>query len=137
MEYSICNGEDKVGVARVSREGLYYRIQCTCGLGSVPYRITARAEHQIDLGMCVPNGDTVSLEVRIPMKKLGKGNLSFYIETPNEKQQENWYPISLEKPFPHIAKLKQAYMVSSNGKVGNAFIEGNQSQGPQDNGRIP
>lgn len=138
MEYPIYNGEDTVGTARVSKEGLYYRIQCTCGLvGGAPFRITVKAEHPVDLGLCIPNGNIAGLEARIPMKKLGEGNLSFYIGTQNEKQQENWYPVSPDEPFPYIAKLQTAYMVSREGSVGIAFKETDQFPTQQDNDRNP
>lgn len=138
MEYPIYNGEDTVGIAQVSKEGLYYRIHCTCNLvDSEPFRITAKAEHQIDLGMCVPNGDIAGLKVRIPMKKLGEGNLSFSIGKRNEDQQEEWFPVSPQEPFLYIAKLKTACTVSRNGKVGIAFKVKDQFLTQRDNDQSP
>lgn len=138
MEYPIYFGEDKVGAAIVNKEGLYYRIQCVSYLSTgKPFRVTAEAEHSIDLGLCVPDGHHFCLEARIPMKKLGEGNLRFYIRTQQEKKPEDWFPISSEKPFPCIAKLKYAYMVSREGERGIAFKEIDRFPIRQDNDRNP
>ncbi len=138
MEYPIYLGEEEIGFAKVSKEGLYYRIQCTSHLTSgEPIRITAEAEHSVDLGLCVPNGHHSGLEIRIPMKKLGEGNLHFYIRTQQEKAAEVWFLISPEEPFPYIAKLKYAYMVSRKGKRGIAFKEIDQFPVQRDNDPNP
>ena len=136
MDYPIYDREEAVGIAWVMKEGLYYRIQCQLR-GSAPCRITAKAEHQIELGLCIPGGDTAGLEVRIPMKKLGEGNPSFFVESQNENRQGEWFPISPEEPFPYIAKLKTSYLVSRDGKVGIAFKETDQFPNRRDNDRNP
>lgn len=138
MEYPIYLGDDAVGTAMVSKEGLYYRIQCTSHLtAGKPFRVTAEAEHSIDLGLCVPDGHHFGLEVRVPMKKLGEGDIRFYIRTQQEKKSEDWFPISSEKPFPYIVKLKYAYMVSLEGERGIAFKEIDRFPIRQDNDQNP
>ncbi len=138
MEYPIYLGEDDVGTALVNREGLYYRIKCTCHLsGDVPLRITACAEHAVDLGLCILDGDLSGLEVRIPMKRLGEGKLQFFIKTQHKKLPENWFPISPEEPFHYIKRLKDAYLVVNDGSPGIAIRNLNQFQDPPDNDLNP
>lgn len=138
MEYPVYLGEEKVGTARVDKEGLYYRIKCVCHqTDSVPFRITARAEHSIDLGLCIPDGDSSGLQVRIPAKRLGEGNPKFFIGTRHDELPEKWVPVSSEEPFADIAKLKNAYMVLHNGKTGIAFRYSDQFPDQPDNDPNP
>ena len=136
MDYPVYLGENKFGTAKVSREGLYYRIRCICDrTDSTPLRIKAKAEHSVDLGLCVPVGDCYGVEVRIPIKRLGSGALHFFVE--KKETSEEWISISQDEPFMHIARLKNAYLLTRNGKPGIGFKNADQFPDPPDNDRNP
>ena len=135
-EYAVWFGGETAGTACVTREGLYYRISCRCRLsGSVPCSITARAEREADLGLCVPLEDQYGLEIRIPIKCVGEGDLEFRVSPKHRVRPEQFIPISSEGPFAYIARLKDAYMVRRDGQTG--IVTKDRSPSPQDSDQNP
>ncbi len=122
--YKIMLGDCCAGTAQVSREGLYYRIQCRCQLsGEVMYKIMASfGETQIDLGICVPKGDKFVLEKRIPAKQIGEGHIEFSLVPRHLSVQGLFIPIRAEEPFAYLQHLENAYLEARNGQLG-AVIE--------------
>jgi len=128
-EYAVCFGTERVGSASVSKEGLYYRIRCQCQLsGDVPCRITVSGERDADLGLCVPLGDHFGVETRIPIKRVGEGNLSFQVTPKHRETTEQFIPISPEEPFQYLARLKDAYLIRRNGQAGIAITDRSPDQ---------
>ena len=102
-------GGKNVGTVQISREGLYYRFECRCKFQEEGiYRLYAlSAEKKAYLGVCVPIGDVFGITTRIPVNKLGTGNVCVAVETkPNEKV----FPVDQEKPFPGIEELDRAVL---------------------------
>ena len=119
QEYPITCENKSVGTAQVTVEGLYYRIRCYCTQEArPPRRILMRSEAaSVDLGICVPDGNRFSLNTRIAVKRLGKGDFSFHLSSPgNEK--EIFYVVDKNKPFPHLPSIKKARFAVQDGKAG-------------------
>lgn len=118
-------GDKVVGKAKVSREGLYYRIRCRCALsGDMLCRILVRCGKQEEsLGILVPEGREFGLETRIPVKKVGEGPLTFSAAPRHRDLEGQFIPLSPEEPFRYITRLKDAYLVKQKGKVGVVIKE--------------
>ena len=128
-EYEIYLGNDCVGTAHVTQEGLYYRICCQCQLtGTDPYRITVSGDTDVDLGICVPMGDGFGIETSIPVKRVGKGALNFCAVPKNRINREFFVALSPEEPFGYIQRLKKAYLSRQNGQVGLSFKDQSLTQ---------
>ncbi len=123
QEYEIMLGDKAVGHARVSREGLYYRIRCRCALsGEMLCRILVRCgKREESLGILVPEGGEFGLETRIPVKKIGEGPLTFSAAPRHRDLEGRFISLSPEEPFRYISRLKDAYLVKHNGQVGIAL----------------
>ena len=93
--FEIYMGTKAVGTARVSREGLYYRFDCTCKPpDSSLYRIwVTDGTGETDLGICVPDGGVYTLTKRLPVKGFRGETFSFSLRRNEEKKAP---PIPLE-----------------------------------------
>ncbi len=121
-EYAIYMATERVGTAYVTNEGLFYRIRCLCQLtGTVPCRITASGEGEVDLGVCVPMDDGFGIKTRVPMKKLGRCELRFCVQPKHRVRTDLFIALSPEEPFRYIQRLRDAYMSFKNGQVGLSF----------------
>ena len=118
--FQIRMGDKSVGTADVQQEGLYYRIRCRCNISKAePCRVLVRCGQQEEsLGILVPMGEDFCLDTRIPMKKLGGGQLSFLVAPKRQMDEGIFVPLSPEEPFRYIARLKDAYLDRKNGKIG-------------------
>lgn len=116
----ILSGNDTVGSACVNRCGLYYHIVCKCELiGKDHFRIVASCDgKQVDLGVCVPIEGGFGLQTRIPVKRLGEGELCFKVVSGNAASSELFIPVSESEPFLHLSMLDTAYLVKRNGQTG-------------------
>jgi len=113
-------GNEKVGGVQVVRQGLYYRFVCRCKLaGDVLCRLQVTCGDKCEnLGIVVPMEGTFGLETKLPVKRLGEGNMEFLLLPKHEKKAERFIPICPEEPFAYIARLKEAYLSRKNGQVG-------------------
>ncbi len=104
--YPIFDGAIQVGKARIQREGLYLLIQCRCvPLCRKPRRLYMQAgENVIPLGLCVPDGQEMSLLKRVPAGKIGDSKPSFHIEG----SQQRGVLFRPGEPFVGMAQLHNA-----------------------------
>lgn len=104
--FPIFDDKTQVGKAFVSQEGLYMLIQCRCiPLCRKPRRLFMQAgENTIPLGLCVPDGDEMSLLKRVPVKKIGDSKPTFRVEDPQPKGAQ-FIP---GEPFEGMDKLSNA-----------------------------
>ncbi len=118
--YEIYYGKDKAGTVQVLREGLYYRFICRCKLpGDVVCRLAVRcADKQENLGVVVPMGDAFGLDKRIPVKRLGEGEMTFHLSPRHDYIQGKFIPIYPEEPFAYITRLKSSFLAKQNGQIG-------------------
>lgn len=118
--YDILLGAESIGKAQVEKEGLYYRISCRCRLsGEVPYKVHAACAGKCeDLGLLVPQNGAFALTTRLPIKRLGEGQLEFKAVPRHPKYEGEFIPISVEEPFSYLSRLENAYMQIRDGKIG-------------------
>lgn len=113
-------GNEQVGKVCVQRQGLYYHFHCRCKVtGSAVYRIRVLCgKVQDSLGILVPMDGGFGLDTKIPVKRLGEGKMEFLLVPKHEKSAGTFVPIYPEEPFAYISRLKEAYLVRSNGQTG-------------------
>ena len=118
--YPILMGGKEIGTVKVTRQGLYYSIDCRCALsGEVICRVTVTCgEKTHSLGIPVPEGGAFVLRTRLPVKQLGEGQLRFQAQPNHRPVAGLFVPISPEEPFAYITRLKESYLVRRNGQVG-------------------
>ena len=116
----------KVGNAYIDTNGLYTSFQCKC---SFPidgiYRINAKyGVRYIDLGVCIPNGDSYVTSAKIPTKNLGEEEPAFYAI---RKGSENLIFIAVDEhtDFRYLKRLVDARFQVQNGQKG-LLIRDNQ-----------
>lgn len=111
--YDIFLGTQSIGKAQVIKEGLYYRISCRCRLsGEVVYKVEASCGDKTeDLGVLVPQSGAFVLTARLPMKRLGEGQLQFKAVPRHAQLQGKFVPISADEPFAYLSRLENAFMV--------------------------
>ena len=120
MEYEVFMGGQPIGKAVVERQGLYYSISCRCRLsGEVVCKVTVSCgENTESLGILVPEGGAFILTTRIPIKRLGEGELSFRAEPRHTELRGKFVPISPESPFAYISRLENAFLEIRQGQPG-------------------
>lgn len=108
--YDVMLGREIVGDVKVNIEGLYIRFSCKCKLpDSQIHRLMVRSDgKQMDLGICVPDGDFFVLDRRVQRKHIGEGDLNFCVSPNKPCTNENFIAINPEKPFPYISMLQNA-----------------------------
>ena len=124
MEYGVAMGDHRIGEAEVFREGLYYRIRCRVRLsGKVLCKVLVSCGTREDnLGVLVPEGDAFVLETRIPVKRLGEGELRFRVLPRHTELKGRFVPLAPEEPFRYLSRLKDARLVRR-GDVTGILIE--------------
>ena len=123
--YSVFFGSQAVGKVQVTRQGLYYRFLCRCQLsGDVVCRLHVRCgEKEESLGVVVPMGEGFGLETRLPMKRLGTGEMTFSLVPKHDAPRERFVPIYPEEPFAYLSRLKDAYLEKREGQPGAVIPE--------------
>lgn len=113
--YSVFFNDTPVGQARVKREGLYYKILCRCVFPHKNiYRIKVTdGNKEVDLGICVPEGNYFTLISRIAVKNIPGDNLQFTVTT----NQTTEYFVADRKPFHDLDKLETARLQNRNGQL--------------------
>lgn len=122
-QYPITYGDVPVGKADISNEGLYYCIACHVNIHSPGfYRISVCTETQtIDLGLCVPCGNGLSLRKKIPMKNISGKIIAFSLHNRSPKAQSQFHIIDSNQPFLQLYRLKAGKFVIRNGLPGIIF----------------
>lgn len=118
--YSVTFGQTQVGRVRVRRQGLYYQFICRCQLsGDVVCRLTVRCGgKQESLGILVPSQEGFGLDTKVSVKRIGEGEMEFYLMPSREHAVGTFVPLSPEEPFSYIARLKDAYFERRYGQAG-------------------
>lgn len=118
--YDVFLDGNVAGVAHVKRKGLYYFFNCTCKLESKEiHRILLLCKKkEIDLGICVPNGEYFSLNKQIPVNKVQGEEFRFLVKKNSGVDSGIFYRVETEMPFAHISRLNQACFKKINGVPG-------------------
>lgn len=136
-EYPIYFAQERIGTANVVQEGLYYRICCRCIIsGDIPVRVRVIGSQEADLGLCVPMGESFGINVRIPVKRIGVGDMQFQA-APKYTAIGELTVISPDEPFGYIARLRDAYLVKRGQATGICYRTTDQFPAPQDSGQNP
>ena len=109
--YDVIYNNKTVGSAKVTTEGLYYKIVCSCALSKpAMYRAYVITEGtNVDLGICVPAKDSYCLLKRIPKKLIVGEDIRFYVSDKEAFDSSKAFQIKEGQPFEHIDKLENAH----------------------------
>ena len=100
--YPIFLNGQTIGRAGVIKTGLYYRISCKCRLPDLrPWRIRIA---DVDLGVCLREGDHCSLRTTVPQKEIS-GSIVFEAHLP---EIEVFLPLDPNNTFAHMEVLLSA-----------------------------
>ena len=118
--FSVTWGNKDTGKVLVLRQGLYYRFQCRCALdGDGIYRLMLRCGTHIEnLGVLIPQDGSFLLDTKIPVKRVGEGDMSFSLVSQRDPAPESFVPICPEEPFAYISRLKQSFLQLHDGQAG-------------------
>ena len=113
--YKIMFNGEQVGCVQVEIEGLYYRFNCTCVLkDNKIYRIYVEdGKTKIKLGVCVPDGQSLTLSTKVPIKYLQGDDFHFSIESDYKKA----ISVINGQPFLHLDKLQTAHLQIADGQL--------------------
>ena len=105
---------------QIQRQGLYLRLICRCAIPSDQvYRLYGVfASKRENMGVLVPEGDSFSLDRRIPAKRFGEETPRFEVSSGQQVLPGEFIPICPEEPFFYIDRLKNAFLQKENGKIG-------------------
>ena len=122
--FDIFDKESCVGKAQIQKEGMYYRICCTCNIAKpgIHRIVITDGETDVDLGICVPQGEKFTLTSRIPIKFIKGDNKTFHLVRqgehrviPDEPEKKREVPVASDKPFSCLDELEKAYFKNEDG----------------------
>ena len=120
QEYNItCNGHI-VGKANVKKEGLYYHFRCICDLRkeNIYTIIASCGGTEQNLGICVPMGECLGVDTKIPIKYIGEGEFTFRAVSKQNDEAEAFYSLDAGKPFANLSQLENAHFCIQDNKPG-------------------
>lgn len=124
VEYDILAGKETVGTVCVATDGLYTQFRCRCGfLQEGIYRIIAHyGEREIDLGICIPVGNTYTNNTKVATKYLTSDIPSFYMVRSTRKSAV-FIPVAPNEKVCQITKLPEARFHIRAGQKGLLLCE--------------
>lgn len=116
--YDVFMDKKIVGHVCVTKEGLYTKFVCQCKLPDKElYRlILSCCDKEIDLGICLPQGECYTVNKNVPNKRIGEGKMEFYIASKRIKC--NFIPIRIDAPFSYVSELENSRFAVKNGTYG-------------------
>ena len=126
--FSVTARGKHAGKVLLRQQGLYYHVQCRCDLtGNSIYRLVVTCGTvRESLGILVPKEGSFVLDTKLPVKRIGTGDMSFSLVPKQESDAQTFVPICPEEPFAYIARLKRSFLTLRDGQSG-IYIE--QKQG--------
>ena len=123
--YGVYFGTQLAGKVQVQRQGLYYRFTCRCRLsGDVVCRLRVTCgDRRESLGVVVPMDGGFGLDTRLPVKRLGEGEMAFTLVPKHEVPEGTFVPIYPEEPFAYIERLKEGFLAKKGEQVGVVLKE--------------
>lgn len=124
MNYSVKFRDKSVGTVAITAQGLYYCISASCDLDhNQMYELIMCKENGIlNLGVLLPEGKSLILEKKLPVKAFGLDDISFVIAVRDENDLSSFVVVEEETPFAHIQKLEKAVMVRKGEERGVCFV---------------
>ena len=119
-KYAVTVCGNHTGTVTVQKQGLYYLFSCRCALrGDMIYRLMVTCGTvQEKLGILVPENGNFTLNTKIPVKRIGAGELSFQLIPNDETFSKSFIPIYPEEPFAYISRLKESFLTLRDGQPG-------------------
>ena len=118
--YPVLFGANQIGKVQILKQGLYYRFICLCRHDAHGvYRLMADlGNSRVPIGVLVPEKDGFGLNKTLPVKRFEEGQPNFYLVPMHDSVKGKFVPISPEEPFLYLSRLKDAFLIYQNGKVG-------------------
>ena len=83
-----------------------HRIVASCG------------EKRVDLGVCIPMAGQFGLNIQIPCKRIGEGELCFHLLPKHDSLSGQFVEVYPEEPFAYIENLKNSFLTIQGGQMG-------------------
>ena len=135
--YPIYFANEKIGSVELKKEGLYCRVYGKCTLtGSVTFMLKGVwKDKTVPLGVFVPEGKFFIVSTRIPLKRLGEGQVQFFAEPKHSTVTDRFVPLSPQEPCKWITRLSQCSYEVRFDQPGLVLTD--RSGGPQGSDQIP
>ena len=106
-----------VGIAKISEEGLYYRIECTCDLPqNTIFKVYAVTSCEtLNIGVCTPCGEKLRTVRKIPVSRWGTAAPQFYV-VPKDKSACEIIKLLPNEPVECVEDLRNCTLMWENGK---------------------
>ena len=118
ITYELFYNNRIAGTVILNKEGAYYRIngkfnQNNPGL----YRLYAdNGIEFLNICMGIPQDGSVSFSARLPIRQLGKGEITFFVKQGNNK--DLFVRFTEKNPFSYLDRLDSAYLDKQDGVCG-------------------
>lgn len=118
--YDLMLSAEKIGLVRVTRQGLYYHFSCRCALsGEMMYHLAVNWDGGSEnLGLLMPMDGQFGIETRLPAKRLGQGSLTFSLQPKHRAVKGLFVPICADEPFAYLHRLENAYLATQHQQLG-------------------
>lgn len=118
--YHVYLGCERIGTLDLQKEGLYYKLHCSCRLtGQIVHILVATSDSgRVNLGTLVPEAGFFCLRTRLPIKKLSLQNLKFTVEPKHPQNMQLFVPIRAEEPFSYLDRLNSACLCTKGMQIG-------------------
>ena len=120
QSYAVTVKGTPVGKVLVQKQGLYYHFSCRCQLkGDTIYRLVVTSgSTSVNLGVVIPVDNGFVLNTKLPIKKIGEGEMIFTLRTKQDESLDAFIPIKPEEPFAYISRLKDSFLTLQDGQAG-------------------
>lgn len=120
MIYPVFLGNESIGEAKVTRQGLYYHIACRCTLsGEVVHRLVLKKDDKTEnLGIPIPEGRFFTLTKKLPVSRVGEGTFRICAVPRQPQLDELFVPLNPDEPFAYVHRLNRAYLTRHEGQLG-------------------
>lgn len=124
-QYAVTVCGKHAGKVLVQRHGLYYMFSCKCILsGDTIYRLVVSCGTVCEsLGILVPDAGSFKLNTKLPVKRIGEGEMTFTLVPKQEPLSDTFVRISPEEPFAYISRLKSSFLTVHHGQQGICIVK--------------
>ncbi len=103
----IYSDDQAVGTAFLTRQGMYWRVQCRCCLPHGGYRVRFCTDRgTTDLGLLCPQGDHFTLTARVSLHDFDPAQLRIFAVQPNTR--ERIIVLDESRPIDCLPRLREA-----------------------------
>jgi len=123
--YPIFAGSEEIGTAIITRDGLYYSIDCRCSLsGDILYKVLISGDGwNEDLGICVPMDGVFGIHTKISAKRLTGKRICFLAVPRHGAFTHDVFAVTEGSPFGYISKLENAFLIKKDSRYYITFSQ--------------